>query len=498
MRHSVRSALMVCSSVAPPAGRVHPRRERAVDLVRGTLTVGLLSLLVLFAAVVGPARAEDPDTTWVRTYDRDFYNWATSHDSTFTFPDTSLHVSKVLMFYRIECPESPGDCDPWDRIGYLRLGRETGRIGADGGRELEWIEIGRVVTPYDITPPPRPVSCTWEIDVTDYMQLLRGDVLLSNYIETWIGGTRGWVVTIDFAFIHGEPDMIPYEVINLWSSYWTLYGDPDDPIENHFAPLTVPIDGAPDAVKGRVYCTGHGQGNTANCAEFCNRWHQVTANGTVFQHNLWRGDCAQNSCSPQGGTWTYNRAGWCPGDAAPAWEVDLTGAILPGEDNTFDYNVQPYVNYCRPTNPECVNGQTCTDCNYNYNGHTPPIYILQGHIVLYRRNPSSSVPDGQVDESIGAGVRAGGLRLRGSSPNPFDRETSIGYAIDRAGSVAVRIHDAAGRIVRSAVLVHETPGEFTYLWDGTGDDGRPLPAGIYFYAVRAGAEFGSRKMLLLK
>ena len=33
------------------------------------------------------------------------------------------------------------------------------------------------MTPYDITPPPRPVSCTWEIDVTDYMQLLRGDVL---------------------------------------------------------------------------------------------------------------------------------------------------------------------------------------------------------------------------------------------------------------------------------------------------------------------------------
>lgn len=457
----------------------------------------ILAALALPLATNTPALADDPDTTWVRTYDHDFYNWATPHDSTFVFPDTSLHVSKILMFYRIECPAAPGDCDPWDRIGYLRLGRETGRTGEDGVRELEWIEIGRVVTPYDITPPPRPVSCTWEIDVTDYMQLLRGDVLLSNYIETWIGDARGWIVTIDFAFVHGEPDLIPYEVTNLWSSYWTLYGDPDDDIENHFAPITVPVTGAPDAAKARIFCTGHGQGNTANCAEFCNRWHQVTANGTVFQHNLWRSNCAQNSCSPQGGTWTYNRAGWCPGDAAPAWEVDLTEAILPGADNVFDYNVQPYVNYCRPSNPACVDGQTCTDCDYNYNGHTPPIYILQGHVVLYRRNPASSVPeDGGV---LAPPARAPiGLRLDGSHPNPFERETAIAYAIEAPGTVAIRIHDAGGRIVRAAVLVHESAGAYTWAWDGTGEDGRPLPAGVYFYAVRAGDEYGARKMLLLK
>ena len=88
-------------------------------------TIGLAIGLVLFA---GPGSADPGDTTWVHTFDHDFYNWATPHDSTFTFPDGSVNYKEILIYYRLECPEAPGDCDPWDRIGYLQIRHDTGQV----------------------------------------------------------------------------------------------------------------------------------------------------------------------------------------------------------------------------------------------------------------------------------------------------------------------------------------------------------------------------------
>jgi hypothetical protein len=434
-------------------------------------------LAVLLGSAAPPTRAEPGDTTWVHTYHEDFINWATPHDSTFTFPDTTVHYSKVVLFYKIGCPAAPGDCDPWDRLGYLKM-----QHGAD------WYEIARVVTPYDITPAPRPVTCTWPIDVSDYEPYLHGDVTLSNYIESWIGGNRGWLVTIDFAFIEGEPDWLPYQVVNLWQTYYTVYGDPNNPIESHLAAMRVPIDPAAGRVKFRAIVTGHGQGNTDNCAEFCPRSHSLTADASTFSHTLWRSDCNTNPCSPQGGTWTYARAGWCPGSSVAPWDVELSSAVTPGTEAVLDYNIQPYTNYCRPS-PDCVSGVTCTDCNYNYNGHTEPIYAVASHLVYYRRNPVMSV--------INLGASTPGLEMRGA-PNPFTPPSAIRYALARAGTVTVRIVDAAGRVVREVLRGSESAGEQAWIWDGRDTGGRAVPAGVYFCEVRSGSESVSTKMLIVR
>jgi len=55
------------------------------------------------------------------------------------------------------------------------------------------------------------------------------------------------------------------------------------------------------------------------------------------------------------------------------------------------------------------------------------------------------------------------------------------------------VFDVAGREV--ATLVNETknPGEYTVRWDGSG-----YASGIYFYTLRAGSFFETKKMLLVK
>jgi hypothetical protein len=349
-------------------------------------TVPATVIIVTLCALPAGAGTKQ-GSTWVMTFDHDFYNWATPHEQTFVFPPLSESYSQVLLHYTIECPTAPGDCDPWDRIGYLKVLHE------ELDETVTEYEIARIITPYDITGGSYPGSCSWVLDVSDYRSLLHDEVTLSNYIETWIGGERGWIVTIEFEFVPGTPDYEVHSIVNLWSGYHMVFGDPDNPIDANLQPQDLGI--AADVVAGKIRAvtTGHGQGNTDNAAEFSRKWHEVSIDGVATSHRLFRTDCPQNPCSPQGGTWQYNRAGWCPGDKVDPWDVDVTARLQGGVSSTFDYEVEPYENLCRPNNPTCVSGVTCPDCNYNSTGHTQPHYALVGQLILYSRSPHLFVDD---------------------------------------------------------------------------------------------------------
>jgi len=67
-----------------------------------------------------------------------------------------------------------------------------------------------------------------------------------------------------------------------------------------------------------------------------------------------------------------------------------------------------------------------------------------------------------------------------ASPNPLRAPSGTRFRVLSPPSVPseLRIVDAAGRLVRAL------PGGPTVHWDGTGRDGAPLPAGVYFYSLR--------------
>ncbi|MCB9466156.1 MAG: T9SS type A sorting domain-containing protein [Candidatus Eisenbacteria bacterium] len=462
--------------------RRHGIRDRALLL---GVCAGLCALVP-----ASSARADFGDVTWVQTWQQDFINWADPHVATFTFPDGSVPFHKATLHFTIGCPDAPADCDPWDRLGVLKILHDTGEVDEFGDPILEPFEIARYVTPYDITGTGRPGTCTWEIDVTDYIPLLQGEVTLSNYIESWIGGNRGWLCTLDFEFEEGVGDYSAVEVVNLWTSYHAVYGDPDRPIEDFLAPMAIDVPADIDRVMFRMFATGHGQGNTANCAEFCPRQHSVLVNSDSWSHSLWRSDCASNPCSPQGGTWPGNRAGWCPGADAPAWAVDVTSALVPGTTATVDYDVQAYTNFCCPCNPNCISGTTCADCNYNNNGHTEPNYALSGQLVYYVANANSAVEGVDVAERP---------RLLSNEPNPFTPSTTIRYALPAPGVAQVVIYDSAGRVARTLDRTHRDAGVHQVAWDGRDDRGEPLPAGAYFYELQIeGKVAESRKMMLVR
>ena len=444
----------------------------------------VLAVGALLVGVPHTAFATPNDTTFVVTFENDFYNWATPHIQTFEFPPASMLWSEILMYYKIGCPEAPNDCDPWDRLGHLRV------LVEDSTRTTTAYEIARIVTPYDITGGSRPGTCTWVFDVSAYESLLHDTVTLRNYIESWIGGDDGWLVTITFAFIAGVSELEAYKVENLWTHDRLVYGDPERPIEDHLQPIELAIDAEAIRVLFRAIVTGHGQGNTHNAAEFSYKWHGIDVGGDWAEHYLWRSDCADNTCSPQGGTWQYNRAGWCPGDGVTPWDVDVTASVAPGEAAVFNYDVQPYENFCRPNNPDCVDGVTCPDCDSNYTGHTEPHYTVKTQVIHYRPRGTAA-----ADE---ARERPTGLRLGGNRPNPFGPATTISYAIEAAGRVTIAIFASDGRLVREVRREHTRAGEYSFTWDGRDDAGGPAPTGTYFYEVQAGGVRSARQMILLR
>ena len=441
----------------------------------------------MLASLPFAAGAAPGDTTWVRTFDEEFINWATPHYATFSLPTEPSNWQNIVLFLTIGCPSAPGDCDPWDRLGHLRV------VTPDQGD----VEIARFITPYDITIGGGPGTCTWSHNCTSYKSLLHDEVELRLYIESWIGGDRGWLITLDFAFIEGELDPEPYEIVNLWQTDWVEYGNPDDPLADHVAPVALDIPVDVTKVQVRTYTTGHGQGNTYNAAEFYVQHPSLSVDGTEFSHQLWRSDCGSNSCSPQGGNWTPGRAGWCPGDRAIPWKVDITSALTPGTTALLSYGMDLYENLCRPGNPDCVAGVTCPDCNYNSTGHTTPIYVIQSHAVFYK--PRASVVGVAAEDGSGwRTARRNGVRLGPNVPNPFRPETTFQYSLPRGGRVVIQVHDAAGRLRHEQVRHHDTAGTYSVTWNGRDREEHQVGAGVYFYTVRMDDEVVSRKMIRLR
>ncbi len=85
--------------------------------------------------------------------------------------------------------------------------------------------------------------------------------------------------------------------------------------------------------------------------------------------------------------------------------------------------------------------------------------------------------------------------LNQNYPNPFNPSTKINYSILRSGNVSLKVYDILGR--EAAVLVdsYQNPGSYSVSFNA---DQKALASGIYFYTLKSGTFYQTRKMILLK
>jgi sugar lactone lactonase YvrE len=77
------------------------------------------------------------------------------------------------------------------------------------------------------------------------------------------------------------------------------------------------------------------------------------------------------------------------------------------------------------------------------------------------------------------------LELAGALPNPVSPGGAVRYALPRDEHVRLRLYDIAGREVRTLENGMGTAGWHTLRWDGRGDAGQKLGAGVFFLRLEA-------------
>ena len=191
-------------------------------------------------------------------------------------------------------------------------------------------EIMSFVTPYGINLDLGPNGKTWTFDVTDFAPVLQGTKRMT--IER--GGQWMEDMDIQFLYIVGTPPREVLDIQQIWrvesKTYTSIMAD------NSYAPKDMPLHPNGQYFKVRSAISGHGQQG-----EFIPQAHYLNVNGGIeeFGWQVWK-ECADNPIFPQGGTWIYDRAGWCPGMATDVEESDLTPYITAGQTSAMiDYGV---------------------------------------------------------------------------------------------------------------------------------------------------------------
>ncbi len=282
-------------------------------------------------------------------------------------PESIENYGRVTLQFKLSCPD--GKCDRWDRVGSMSL------QNADQGQPLELL---RFITPYGI-------GANWTYDLSDFLPLLHGPANFRFFIDTWVGpghpGGNGWMIEAELLYekaAEGQPVASYVQPIMTFED--VIYGDPL--ISTERKSQVPPLVGYSSA-QMRMVITGHGQGNSENCAEFCAKSHRVQIGTYNYETTIWRDNCATTVDPNQKGTWQYPRAGWCPGDKVEPWKADVSLALLNGVTD-FVYQPEAFENTCRPEATQCLGCVFGTSCNYDGGLHTEPRYFVSAYVIYYK------------------------------------------------------------------------------------------------------------------
>lgn len=70
-------------------------------------------------------------------------------------------------------------------------------------------------------------------------------------------------------------------------------------------------------------------------------------------------------------------------------------------------------------------------------------------------------------------------------PNPFYQNTVINYSIPEQSYISLRIYDMNGQLIKVLHEGHQPAGNYSVLWNGLGDAGNRISAGMYFVKLQS-------------
>jgi hypothetical protein len=197
---------------------------------------------------------------------------------------------------------------------------------------INTMQIQNYVTPYGINLNLGVDGFTHVYDVSDYEQFFKGLVDISSH-------NTQELLDLTFAIIEGIPAR---NILQFDQVYLGNFGQYN--IVNDISLTPKKVKRHDNAINYRLKTrtTGHGMDGAGNCAEFCPTYHNVSIEGEQrFEWYNWT-SCAGNPIFPQGGTWIFDRAGWCPGSFADTYDWEITPFVSQTDSILIDYGMTQY------------------------------------------------------------------------------------------------------------------------------------------------------------
>ncbi|MAQ47717.1 MAG: hypothetical protein CMD27_02410 [Flavobacteriales bacterium] len=360
------------------------------------------------------------DTTFVQAHNYVDLDWNGNYDAWAVFPDGSDSYRKILMHYDMRCSSS--GCSGWDYTTKIIILKENG-VDDDGNSVfINDQTLANVVTPYGTYMQGNGTegfSPNWvqryTYDVTDFAHLLVDSVKMRAFYGGW---STGFNVTLNFEFIEGTPPRNVLNVQNLWSGS-NAYASMSDVLQDTL--VFIPEEAKNSTM--RVTISGHGQ--DGEFTPGVNYYLQLD-DEDLYTQEIWRDDCGEVALYPQGGTWVYDRANWCPGDKATTRKHELTSFLETGQNNLLDFDI--------------------SKSNWN---PAEASYIYDVQLITYEE-PNFNL-DAVIQDIIAPSTKQEHFRFNPTCSNPI-----------------VKIKNQGSENLNSASIVYGFEGydANTYLWEG--------------------------------
>lgn len=322
--------------------------------------IAILSLLISFSAF------GQGNSFTIRVHNKTHLKEWNEYSQKHLFSINDNEISKVELNLYLNCPDS--GCSNWDfSVGVLLR-------KAHNGDTVNY-QLGRMITPYSGAynqgENAKKWNPKWTWDITAYLPLLNDSV---DIVMVYEGFEDGFLASTDFVFTKDKDKNQSIAVENIHYGQFR-YGNINDPIDNYVTPKEIIIPKWTKRVYARVTISGHGADSTNASAEFLAKDYYYMVNGErIHTQTIWRDDCGLNPIQPQGGTWIYNRAGWCPGTKV----------------NEFLYDITPYIS----------NGKAVVDIDFEYykTSQTSQPYYHIAHDIFYMQKDMDVYPIEEVIE----------------------------------------------------------------------------------------------------
>ena len=333
-----------------------------IRFLRGTYTINTSTVSALDSVIRNPSIVQQFSIQSNATVQ------PMAHDAIITINTFTLHAAKPRYVYDAETgvvtatlatPSNSNLIIP--SLNYIR-------------RFPYYNEIMSFVTPYGKGLDMGIKGKTWLFDVSDFAPLLKG----KKRLLMTMGGEYQEQMNLEFWFIVGTAPQPVLQYQQLWQGGARWGGPGISSIINNsrFAPTTLTVHPQAQYVKLRSTITGHGaEGEFHQNGGLITHKLNINGGADEFTWNITE-LCGDNVVFPQGGTWVYDRQGWCPGKPSKLKEFDATTYCSPGNTLSIDYQC---------TNPPNPSGDYRFIAAHQLISYGAPSFSLDARILEVRK-----------------------------------------------------------------------------------------------------------------